>query len=135
MSALLQPRQWEPGPGLAGMLLDAAEFPTLLPGVARKRRQPVQQLGHTASSTRLGRLDIRGKQSGGQPDDGVLGGSGGVCPAMLGLAGGEPFAQLFVPPADLGLRRIGHGKWFARNVFGDRGHIDLPNSTLSDCGS
>lgn len=117
------------------MLLDATEFPTLLPGVARKRRQPVQQLGHTASSTRLGPLDIRGKQSGGQPDHGVLGGSGRGCPTMLGLTGGEPFAQLLVPPADLSLGRIRHGKWFARNVFGDRGHIDLPNRTLSDCGS
>lgn len=63
LSALLQPRQCEPSPGLAGMLLDAAQFPTLLPGVARKRRQPAQQLGHTASSTRLGPLDTRRKQS------------------------------------------------------------------------
>ena len=117
------------------MLLDGAEFPTLLPGVARKRHQPVQQLGHTASSTRLGRLDARRERSGGQPDNGVLSGSGGAGPPLLGLPGGEPFAQLFVPPADLGLGRVGDGKWFARNVFGDRGHIDLPNSTLSDCGS
>ena len=130
-----QPGHRQLDPFGAQTLLGAAGQPAVLPGVARQRRQPAQQLLDTASSARSCAVGRGSERRSTQPLLHLLGRRRRVRPPLRGRSWWKFGAQLTIPPSLLGGDRGDRGQRFACAVLDDGTHNVLPNSTLNACGS